>query len=77
MIEFLPTAQDSVDHVMRKCPQTIHVFIRHRMACVGCPVAPFHTVATAAAEHGIDLAKFLCELRVAAAFGETPAGAGH
>jgi hybrid cluster-associated redox disulfide protein len=77
MVEFLPAAQHSVDHVMRKWPQTIHVFIRYRMACIGCPVAPFHTVATAAAEHGIGLAKFLRELGRAAAFGNKTVRAAH
>jgi hybrid cluster-associated redox disulfide protein len=70
MVGFLPAAQDTVDEVMRKWPQTIHVFMRHRMACIGCAFAVFHTVEISAAEHDIGLARLLRELRVAAAFGE-------
>jgi hybrid cluster-associated redox disulfide protein len=66
---FLPRPGDRVAEVMRRWPQTIHVFLRHRMACVGCSFDAFHTVAYAAEEHGVGLARLLRELRRAAAFG--------
>ena len=60
-------AYTSVDEIMRRHPATIAVFLRHAFGCVGCPVAPFHTVVDACAEHGMDLETFLGELRAAAA----------
>jgi hybrid cluster-associated redox disulfide protein len=60
------TAGQSVDDVMRRWPATIAVFIRHRMACVGCAIGPYHSVADASAEYGFDVSAFLDELRAAA-----------
>jgi hybrid cluster-associated redox disulfide protein len=56
------TATMTVDQVMSKWPATIAVFRRHQMACVGCPVAPFTTLAEAAVIYGISLSQFLTEL---------------
>lgn len=52
-----------VDDVMRKWPATIRVFLNHKMSCVGCPIACFHTVDDACREHGTDRARFLADLR--------------
>jgi hybrid cluster-associated redox disulfide protein len=52
---------------MQHFPATIAVFLRHRMHCVGCAVSPFHTVADAAGEYGMDGAALLRELRAASA----------
>jgi hybrid cluster-associated redox disulfide protein len=57
---------DLVDEVMRSHLTTIRVFLDFRMGCVGCPIACFHTVDDACAEHGIDRVAFLRVLRVAA-----------
>ena len=43
-------------------PETIRVFIRHRMACVGCVMAPFETVAEVADIYGLHIPQFLGEL---------------
>lgn len=66
---FLPGPADPVAEVMRRWPDTVHVFLRHGMACVGCSFGEFHTVERAAEEHGIGLARLLRELRRTAAFG--------
>lgn len=42
-----------VDDVMARWPAAVHVFIRHHMRCVGCELAPFHSLEYAAQEHGI------------------------
>ena len=55
-----------LDEIMRAWPATMRVFLRHRMGCMGCPVATFHTVADAAWEFHIDSAILLAELRAAA-----------
>ena len=48
-------------------PQTIAVFTRHHMACVGCPIAAFETIAEVAAIYRLDVASFLAELEQAIA----------
>ena len=53
--------------LMAAWPSTIEVFLRHRMLCVGCRVAPFHTVVDACAAYGLSPEMFLAELRAAAA----------
>lgn len=44
----------SVDAIMRAQPETIAIFLRNRMHCVGCVLAPFHTLEYAALEHDLD-----------------------
>ncbi|EAQ23440.1 MULTISPECIES: DUF1858 domain-containing protein [unclassified Roseovarius] len=51
--------------LMALWPQTIPVFVRHRMLCVGCLVSPFHTVTDACAEYDLDEGEFLAELKMA------------
>jgi hybrid cluster-associated redox disulfide protein len=62
-----------VDEVMRRWPMTIRAFLNHRMHCVGCPIACFHTVGDACREHGVDQAGFLADLRAIIAQGPVPA----
>ena len=57
------TADLTVAQVMDRWPETIPIFFRYRMACAGCPIAPFETVAEVAAIYGLDLECFLNELR--------------
>jgi len=52
----------TVDEVMRRWPATIRAFLDHRMRCVGCPIATFHTVDDACREHGVDRMVFLAAL---------------
>lgn len=52
----------TVAEVMDRWPQTIPVFFRYRMACVGCPIARFETLAEVAAIYGLNLSRFLNEL---------------
>jgi hybrid cluster-associated redox disulfide protein len=54
---------DLVDEVMRSHLTTIRVFLDFKMGCVGCPIACFHTVDDACAEHGVDRDIFLKALR--------------
>jgi hybrid cluster-associated redox disulfide protein len=52
-----------VSEVMRQWPETIGVFVALRMACPGCPMAPFETLAEAAVEHGLEPQDLLARLR--------------
>lgn len=52
----------TVDEIMRRWPDTIHVMIRHKLLCIGCPFGTFHTVADACAIHEIDGKGFAADL---------------
>lgn len=47
-------------------PGVATVFLGERMLCVGCPIAPFHTVIDACEEYGLAEETFRAELRRAA-----------
>ena len=47
---------------MARWPETIGVFLRHKMLCVGCLVAPFHTLVDACAEYGLEIEALNAEL---------------
>lgn len=51
--------------LFRHYPQVAPVFWRRGMACVGCTIAPFHTIADACAEYRLDEAAFREEVRAA------------
>ena len=56
------TGKAVVADIVGRWPQTIPVFIRHRMACVGCSLAAFGTLEEATRVYGLDLADFVNEL---------------
>lgn len=68
----LVTPESLIAHVLRTWPQTIGVFLRHRMACVGCSMSAFDTLGDAAQSYGIDVARFVAELE--AVIGSTIVG---
>jgi len=59
--------------MFRLWPDSATVFLRHQMLCVGCPIAPFHTVIDACLEYGLDEAAFREELRAERAPGQAAA----
>lgn len=52
----------SVADLLARHPETMTVFMRHRMACVGCDIAVFETVPEAAAIYRLDREEFAAEL---------------
>jgi hybrid cluster-associated redox disulfide protein len=56
----------TVQTVLDTWPSTCEVFIARRMACVGCDMAPFMTIAEAAAAYGISVDDLESDLRAAA-----------
>ena len=56
-------AEFTVAEVLARWPQTIPVFLRHRMACIGCAMAPFETLADVAGIYRLHLSQFLNELQ--------------
>ncbi|MGB7240569.1 MAG: DUF1858 domain-containing protein [Sulfitobacter sp.] len=60
-----PLSDLSLVDMMDRWPQTIEVFIRNKMLCVGCSIAPFHTIHDACVEHDLDEQVICDELSVA------------
>ena len=44
----------SLNEIMRDWPETIPVLIHFKLLCVGCAVAPFHTIKDACIQHKSD-----------------------
>jgi hybrid cluster-associated redox disulfide protein len=59
----LPTLNMVVSDLLNAWPQVIPVFIQHKMACVGCSMASFETLGSAAKIYGIAPESFVNELR--------------
>jgi len=57
----LPIAT-TVEDVLTRSPHAARVFLDHRMACVGCTMAPYDTVADAADAYDLDPYRFAEEL---------------
>lgn len=52
-------------NLINEWPQTIPVFLLHKMLCVGCMVSRFHTVMDVCAAYGLDADEFYSELAAA------------
>lgn len=61
------TADCLVQEVVEHHPQTIVVFNRHGLQCVGCYISPFHTIADTAREYSLALEPLLSHLNQAIA----------
>ncbi|MBU2634072.1 MAG: DUF1858 domain-containing protein [Nanoarchaeota archaeon] len=48
--------------VIGKHPETIDVFMKNGLHCVGCHVASYENIEEGASSHGIDVEKLLKEL---------------
>jgi hybrid cluster-associated redox disulfide protein len=55
----------TMDDIMRRWPAAIGPILRHRLLCVGCPVAAFHSLDDAIRAHGIGEAAFRSDLAAA------------
>lgn len=56
-----------VSDVLTAAPAGVRVFLDRGMKCVGCPFAPFETVAEVAVVYGIDPLTLACDLLQASA----------
>lgn len=61
-------AEMIIEDVLTRWPETAVVFHRHKMACPGCAVAGFYTIADAADIYNLPRTEFVAEL--AAVIGE-------
>lgn len=55
MIEQKLNTDHTIEQILALWPQTIPVFIRFHMLCIGCPITPFHDLSDACRAHGISL----------------------
>jgi hybrid cluster-associated redox disulfide protein len=60
------TAEMAVEDLLTRYPATARVFVRHRMACVGCDVARFESIVEVCQTYKQSLDVLLDELRQAA-----------
>ena len=56
---------EPVTTVLARSSAVAGVFVRHRMACLGCAMAPYMTIAEAAKTHGLDPDLLVLELEAA------------
>jgi hybrid cluster-associated redox disulfide protein len=54
-----------IAEVVGRYPQTVEVFFKHGLHCIGCPVASSESIADGAKAHGIDLDKLVKDLNKA------------
>jgi hybrid cluster-associated redox disulfide protein len=62
MAEDLSLSELMVADILNRWPQAIPVFLKHRMSCVGCLMAPFETLSDAARIYKIPYEAFVEEL---------------
>jgi hybrid cluster-associated redox disulfide protein len=55
----------SVEYVLCRWPQTVPVFLKYKMGCVGCTMATYETLSNAANIYKLPLNSFIQELHLA------------
>jgi hybrid cluster-associated redox disulfide protein len=56
------TPDMSIGDVIAQYPNTIDVFFRHGLSCVGCGLARFENIGAGALAHGIDIDRLMQDL---------------
>jgi len=59
------TADMNIKEVIEKYPETVSVFSKYSMGCVGCIAASFEKLKDIAAVHGTDVDSFVKDLNEA------------
>jgi hybrid cluster-associated redox disulfide protein len=67
MIQRMPEAEMTVAELLEQWPACASVLVERRMACAGCELSAFETLADAARVYGLEEVKFLAALRAVAA----------
>jgi hybrid cluster-associated redox disulfide protein len=60
------TKDMSFGEVIQRFPQTLQVFGKYGIHCIGCSMSAFETIEQGARAHGIDVRKFVADLNAAA-----------
>ncbi len=53
----------NISEILDRWPETIPVFTRHHMACIGCTMSPYETISGAAEIYHLPLHDFIEELQ--------------
>jgi len=56
------TKDMSFRETLEKYPETVDIFFKHGMHCIGCIAASFETIEQGAIAHGIDVDKLIKDL---------------
>lgn len=56
------TKKMKLNEVIQKYPETIEVFFKYGLGCIGCSYASFETIEEGCKAHGIDADKLVKEL---------------
>lgn len=64
------TKDTTIEEVVNKYPETIMVFMKHGLHCVGCHVSAFETVEEGAMAHGSDVDALVADLNKVVASGK-------
>ncbi|MGI6209363.1 MAG: DUF1858 domain-containing protein [Anaerolineae bacterium] len=67
------TKEMTIGETVQDYPQTIEVFLRHGLFCLGCAAARFENIEQGAMAHGIDVDALITDLNAAVEAEETPA----
>lgn len=59
------TAESLIHQIIERYPQTVEVFVQHRLQCAGCCISPFHTIADSARECAVSIEPLLRDLNQA------------
>ncbi|HLC20629.1 MAG TPA: DUF1858 domain-containing protein [Candidatus Methylomirabilis sp.] len=62
------TAEMKIDNVVRQYPETVKVFSRYGVGCLGCSAAEYDDIAHGARVHGVNLDQLLRELNETVSF---------
>ena len=65
MAEDTITEDMNIKEVIDKHPETVPVFAKYNMGCIGCIAAHFEKLRDIAAVHGVDVKIFVKELNAA------------
>lgn len=56
------TKEMTITDVVRQYPESVEVFMKHGMGCLGCAASHFENVDQGARAHGIDVDKLIEDL---------------
>ena len=56
------TKEMGIADIVQNYPQTLRVFLKHGLGCVGCAAARFENLEQGATAHGIDVDAMLIDL---------------
>ena len=56
------TKETTIEEVVKKYPETMVVFMKHGLHCVGCHVSTFESIEEGAMAHGVDVDALVIDL---------------